>query len=204
MTEQKEQVVEQPQQKPWPLYIIIGMVFGVMVLGWSLSPKTEEGKLAWIEILGTTNHGALLNPPVEVKTGQLLDSEGNPWEALEDNTWKLLLVAPESCAQACMARLQEMHAMRLRLHRDMDRLTLGLVMPEGISAPEELAYDISVLSLGDQKLIDQLNATNVSGWQQQTMVALMNPIDMVMLAYSGNLTGSEIMEDFEHLLDLSH
>ena len=92
-------MTEQAQQKPWPLYIIIGMVFGVMVLGWSLSPKTEEGKLAWIEILGTTNHGELLNPPVEIQAGQLLDVEGKPWEVLEGNTWKLLLVAADSCAE---------------------------------------------------------------------------------------------------------
>ena len=94
--------------------------------------------------------------------------------------------------------------MRLRLHRDMDRLTLGLVMPEGVSAPAELAHDINVVILADKDLIDQLNATNVSGWQEQTMVALMNPIDVVMLAYSEESTGSEILEDFEHLLDLSH
>ncbi|MEQ9210012.1 MAG: hypothetical protein RLN96_09255, partial [Pseudomonadales bacterium] len=60
------------KNKPWPLYIIVGMVFGVIVLGYLLAPRTEEGKLAWIEILGTTNNGTLMNPPVEVLPNQIL------------------------------------------------------------------------------------------------------------------------------------
>lgn len=189
---------------PWPLYIIVGMVLGVIVLGYLLAPKTEEGKLAWIEILGTTNQGTLLNPPVEVLPGQVLGLDGQPWAAMEDNTWKMILLVQGGCGETCISRMQELHAMRIRLQRDARELTLGLLVPNAEQLPDTpIADDIHELRLGGTELLQNLQQTNVTNWNQP-VVLLMNPIDVFMLAYFPENTGVEILEDFEHLLKLAH
>jgi hypothetical protein len=192
------------KQNPWPLYIIIGMVAGVLILGYLLAPKTEEGKLAWIEILGTTNNGILLNPPVEVSPEQILGLDGQPWSAMQDSTWKMVLLVQGDCGEDCTARMQELHAMRIRLQRDASELTLGLLVSDTEYLPDvPVADDIHELQLGGTALPDMLARTNVTDWHQP-MVLLMNPIDVFMLAYSPEHTGVEILEDFEHLLKLAH
>jgi hypothetical protein len=194
----------QKTNKPWPLYIIVGMVMGVLVLGYLLAPKTEEGKLAWIEILGTTNNGTLLNPPVEVSTGQILGLDGQSWAAMDDSTWKMVLLVQGDCGESCIARMKELHAMRIRLQRDAGELTLGLLVPDAEHLPSvPIADDIHELQIGDPDLLENLDQTNVADWQQPT-VLLMNPIDVFMLAYMPENSGVEILEDFEHLLKLAH
>tara|TARA_R110002073_G_scaffold43409_3_gene120817 strand:- start:102 stop:707 length:606 start_codon:yes stop_codon:yes gene_type:complete len=194
----------QETNKPWPFYIIVGMVMGVLLLGYLLAPKTEEGKLAWIEILGTTNNGTLLNPPVEVSPGQILGLDGQPWAALDDNTWKMVLLVQGDCAETCINRMKELHAMRIRLQRDAEELTLGLLVADAEHLPSvPVADDIHELQLGSSALLENLNQTNIVDWQQPTVV-LMNPIDVIMLAYMPDNSGVEILEDFEHLLKLAH
>lgn len=190
--------------KPWPLYIIVGMVFGVLILGYLLAPRTEEGKLAWIEILGTTNNGTLLNPPVEVLPGQILGLDGQPWAAMGDNTWKMVLLVQGDCDEICINRMQELHAMRIRLQRDAGELTLGLLVPDAEHLPNTpIEDDIHELQLGGAELLQNLQQSNVTDWQQP-VVLLMNPIDVFMLAYFPENPGVEILEDFEHLLKLAH
>ncbi len=190
--------------KPWPLYVIVGMVMGVLVLGYLLAPKTEEGKLAWIEILGTTNNGTLLNPPVEVSPGQILSLDGQSWAAMDDNTWKMVLLVQDDCGETCINRMKELNAMRIRLQRDAEELTLGLLVPDAEHLPGvPVADDIHELQLGGAALLENLNQTNIVDWQQPT-VLLMNPIDVIMLAYMPENSGVEILEDFEHLLKLAH
>jgi len=192
------------KQTPWPLYIIVGMVMSVLVLGYLLAPKTEEGKLAWVEILGTTNNGILLNPPVDVLPNQILGLDGQPWIAMDDSTWKMVLLVQGDCGETCTVRMQELHAMRIRLQRDASELTLGLLVPDAENLPDiPVADDIHELLLGGTTLLENLRQTNVRHWQQP-VVLVMNPIDMFMLAYPPENPGVEILEDFEHLLKLAH
>lgn len=195
-----------PQGKPWPLYIIVGMVALVLVLGFFLSPKTEEGKIAWIEFLGTTNKGILLNPPTAVVAGQIVNGAGQPWEGLEDNTWKLLVLNPGQCEQACTERLVELHSMRVRLNRDAGRLTVGLLTWEQQSLPETVSEfsDVNLTFIGDKDFLLSLEATNMPTLKGDPVVLLMNPIDVMMMAYDQSHTGVDMLEDLEHLLDLAH
>lgn len=192
--------------KPWPLYIIIGMVAFVFITGYLFSPKTESDKLAWIERLGTTNHGTLLSAPVEVSPGQLADIEGNPWTGLDDNTWKLLVLNPGTCEQQCLDRLTELHAMRIRLNRDASRLTVGLLSDrvQNLSTEVLSFADIKQLLLTDSALLSELEQTNMPGLEQGPAVLLMNPIDIFMMAYGPADSAVEMLEDFEHLLKLAH
>lgn len=194
------------KHNPWPLYIIIGMVAFVLVSGYLLSPRTEEGKLAWINLLGTTNNGILLNPPTQVVSGQILDDQGQDWGALEDNTWKLLVLSPNGCLEACQNRLAELHAMRIRLNRDASRLTIGLLTNPHQGATKFIdGYDdINNLNIGAEGLLLKLESTNMPALSEGPVTLLMNPVDVFMMAYGSEHTGIDILADFEHLLDLAH
>jgi|GEM_PF-1260686 len=194
------------KHKPWPLITIIGMVAFVLLSGYVLSPKTEEQRLAWVTFLGTTNQGTLLNPPTEINAGQIVDSAGNPWQAMEDNTWKLLVLNEGVCADACVDRLDELHAMRIRLHRDADRLTVGLLATEPQVLPEAVVeyHDINNLHINDAALLVALEQTNMPRLAEGPVVLMINPIDVFMMSYGAENTGGQMLEDFEHLLDLAH
>ena len=197
---------DRTQTKPWPLYIIMAMVACVFIAGYILSPKTEQQKLAWIEFLGTTNKGILLNPPVAVTDGQILDKSGAVWAPMDDSTWKILVVNPGICELACVNRLTELHAMRIRMNRDANRLTIGLLTSTGQDLATELqAYeDINVTTFADTELPLILEQTNMPSLDKGPAVLLMNPIDVIMMAYAPSHTGVDILADFNHLLDLAH
>lgn len=194
------------ESKPWPLYIIFGMVAFVLISGYLLSPKTEEGKLAWVSLLGTTNRGVLLNPPIEVAESEIVNESGEPWSALKDNTWKLLVVNPGACEQVCVDRLKELHAMRIRLNRDADRLTIGLLSSQNQRLPADVAqfHDMNIMQFSNPDLLLKLKETNMPSLDAAPVVLLMNPIDIFMMAYGSEHTGSEMLEDFEYLLDMAH
>lgn len=194
------------QNKPWPLYAIIGMVAFVLIAGYLLSPKSEEAKLAWIELLGTTNQGILINPPVEVFDGQIVGNDGQNWPPIEDNTWKLLVLVSEQCNQACADRLSELHAMRIRLNRDAKRLTVGLLSTAAIKLPDQVAefHDMNLALIADPDLRLKLGETNIPPLGSDPVVLMMNPIDVFMMAYGAGHSAVEMLEDFEHLLDLAH
>ena len=194
------------QSKQWPLYLIVGMVAFVLISGYLLSPRSEESKLAWIEILGTTNKGLLINPPVEVLPGQMMGEDDQNWQPIEDNTWKLMVLVSDECKKVCLDRLKELHAMRIRLNRDAHRLTMGLLSTRSIELSEEVAnfHDMNIVKIVDAGLLRELQQTNMPSLEKGPVVLLMNPVDVFMMAYGIEKTGIDMLEDFEHLLDLSN
>ena len=193
------------QGNPWPLYLIFGMVALVLISGYLLRPKTEEGKLAWVEFLGTTNKGVLLNPPVEIMDNQIVGPDGRNGLSTGDNTWKLLVLVADRCEQPCVARLTELQAMRIRLNRDADRLAIGLLWANQTVPPGEVAEfrGMNTARFANADLLLQLKQTNMPSLATGPVVLLMNPINIVMMAYGTEHTGVEMLEDLKHLLDLA-
>ncbi len=190
---------------PWPLVLIVGTVTLVMLLGYVLSPRTEEARGAWVDRLGTTNLGILLNPPVQVASGQIVDSSGHGWSGLEDSTWKLLVFSPGGCQDACLQRVVEIKALRARLNRNAGRLSLGIITAtDGVVAVHELDQAVQELHIQDPQLLLALRSTNIPDVQSAPAVLLMTPVNVFMMAYGQGNSGSDILADLEHLLRLAH
>ncbi|MBC6429148.1 MAG: hypothetical protein GDA55_07995 [Cellvibrionales bacterium] len=203
----------------WPLYIIVGTVALTLALGQLLSPQTEEGKLRWVDWLGTTNHGRLLNPPIEVTAGQLRNADGTAWAGLQDNRWKLLVLYRDACAAACQQRLAQLQAMRIRLNTEAHRLSIGALAANTTAAPPNLdatppdlpnpdrqnpdRQKVASLQITDPDLVTALHRAGATGLDSGPLVLLMNPPGDFILAYSNSHPALEIFEDFEHLLDLA-
>ena len=195
------------QGKPWPVIIMLSMLLFVFIAGYVLSPRTEDGKLWWVDILGTTNHGILLNPVVELSDGDLLTESGVQWPAMNNSTFKLVVINRGSCEQRCQDMLHSTRQLHVRLNRDYKDVERGyLFMDASVEAATEAISewpDYSLLKLGNTRLVDGLAATDISISDESPILLLINPINIGMLVYTAEHSGSEVLEDLEHVLELA-
>jgi len=193
--------------KPWPVLIMLSMLAFVLLAGYILSPKTEDGKLRWVDILGTTNHGTLLNPVVELNVEDILTQDGRSWSAMNNATFKLLVINHGRCEESCQDMLYSTRQLHVRLNRDykdVERGFLNVDVPfeEAAKQVAELP-DYALLTLDNSRLFDGLSATNIAPLNDSPILLLINPINIGMLAYTAEHSGSEVLEDLEHLLELA-
>jgi|TARA_B110000483_G_scaffold141911_1_gene169454 hypothetical protein len=192
-------------EEPWPLIIMLGMVFSVIAAGFFLVPKTEEDKLRWLSILGTNNYGELMNPPVAL-TGKLLDTQGNTWSADEEVPWKLVLVNQGICEQTC----QELADVVARVHMRMNRLSpdikrgylqVGIQSVFGQESLEAIGYDfLHTENLDMEALLDGAGVPSLSAGP---LVFVMNPLEVFFLYYTAEHEGIGMLEDIEHVVKLA-
>ena len=190
-------------EKPWPVIVMLAMLLSVILAGLILAPRTEEAKLKWLSLLGTTNHGEFLNPPVEVN-GQLLDAQGSDWAVTAQAPWKLVLVAPAACETSCQEMADLAARVHTRLNRDAPEVVRGFVSLQGaqLDGPaSELQYER--LQLASPELVEQVRAAGVEQIGQQPVLLLLDPIDVFFMAYGSQHDGIGMLEDLEHVIELA-
>lgn len=193
-------------EKPWPLIVMLAMVGIVLLAGFLLSPKNEAQKEFWLNLLGTTNQGIILNPPVDSSVLGL-SAAGKSWAELADATWKLILVDEGNCEEACSARLQELVNMHTRLNRDGIYLQRAYINVNGggLSQAElnQLYPETQKIEVDEAQFRQAFLNTNLANFDQP-VVLMMNPIHVVQMYYTPEHATSGILADFEHLLELAH
>ena len=65
MTEQTEITAKQ-RGFQYQIWIMLIIVFGVILAGFLMVPKTEEQRLAMMARMGTTNQGEIVSPTVDM------------------------------------------------------------------------------------------------------------------------------------------
>ena len=204
----KEQPIDQTEnkgEKPWPLIIMLAMVFGVIAAGFLLVPKTEEEKLRLLSILGTNNYGELMNPPVELAS-KLLDTEGTIWSADEDVPWKLVLVNQGACEARCQDLadvVARVHTRTNKLSPDIKRgyLQVGARSVVGQESLEAIGYDF--LHTENLNMEALLGGSGVPNLSEGPLVFVMNPLEVFFLYYTADHEGSGMLEDLEHVIKLA-
>lgn len=80
---------------------------------------------------GTRNNGELIQPPQLLGDLQLRDRDGSGSLPLQnpDYRWTMLVRLPAACDEACEARLDELHRVRLSLGRHAPKLVIRLMAP---------------------------------------------------------------------------
>ena len=94
MTETTEITAKQ-RSFQYQIWLMLIIVFGVILAGFLMVPKTEEQRLAMMERLGTTNQGDIVSPTVDLSS--LLDSIPQD----EAAKWKVVVAGGEGCDQGC-------------------------------------------------------------------------------------------------------
>ena len=65
MTEQTEITAKQ-RSFQYQIWLMLIIVFGVILAGFLMVPNTEEERQAMMERMGTTNHGDIVSPTVDM------------------------------------------------------------------------------------------------------------------------------------------
>ncbi len=200
----------------WQVWLMIGMLSGVIIAGFLMFPSTEEQRNSLLSSLGTTNHGEFVLPPVSMEGLMLEDSEGNPWKLSEQKTkWRLLIAGGGECIDQCREMIyltRQVHISLGKYSRRFERLYIAL--DEKLS--EETAgylkknhpflhiYRGSAQEL--KALLESTNAPLVLSSESETSTMRAYLVDqqgLVMMSYTLENKGTEMIEDIEHLMKYS-
>jgi hypothetical protein len=200
----------------WQVWLMITMLGGVIIAGFLMFPTTEEQRNSLLSSLGTTNHGEFVLPPVSMEGLILVDTEGNPWKFAEQKTkWRLLIAGGGDCVEQCREMIyltRQVHISLGKYSRRFERLYI--VLDEKIS--EETAGYLKqnhpflhTYRGSSQELEALLDSTNApyslsSGGETGTMRAyLVDQQGLVMMSYTLESKGTDMIEDIEHLMKYS-
>lgn len=200
------QVTSKNKKLPWPPIIMLSMLAFVIGLGLILRPTSEDGKLWWVDFLGTTNHGVLLNPPVQLPEDAFRSLDGEPWTALENETFKLVVMTSGACDSDCETMLHGVRQLHVRLNRDYDDVdrgwyALGIDTSKAKEYIEkEPGYEMLI---PEYSLLSKFADTNLPPVEDGPILLMIDSLNLAMMSYDSTHTGSEILEDLEHLLELA-
>ena len=151
------------------------------------------------ESMGRSNHGALLEPIVNLGN-ELPDS---PLHIHNESSWLLLYVDSEPCADPCRSALYTIRQSRKMLGREMDRiqrvLLHGSTPPDTVFLAAEhpgliTIEDASLMGLLENKRPAELAA---GGYY------LIDPLGNLVLYFRPDIEPSDMVDDIKRLLKLS-
>ena len=148
---------------------------------------------------GRTNHGALLEPVLNV----IEAAPGSGIVALGDGYWVLIYTNSGECADDCRRALITLRQSRLMLGREMDRLKR--VFLHGESTPDTVfpaGEHVGLISLRDDGLLSLLN-NKKPGSLSAGGYFLMDPLGNLVMYFEPETDPSDMVEDLKHLMKLS-
>ena len=148
---------------------------------------------------GRTNHGALLEPLVNLGE-ELPDSSV---VALSDRGWLLLYSNGGHCEATCRAALYTLRQSRLMLGKEMDRLTR--VFLHGDTVPD------TVFLVAEHQGLITIEDGSLRGLLQNNRPAdlpaggyfLIDPLGNLVMYFRPDLDPADMVDDLKHLLRLS-
>lgn len=175
-------------------------------------------KTGWYAAAGTTNHGTLIDPPIDFDRLALRDVHQQPIPAQEfRKKWWIMYVVPDVCDSACKNSLYLMRQTHQALGPERSRVAELIIMPHPIDEqfshwlrqefPMALQTTTDATSL-NQALQPAL-ATNVepSRTGYLYLVDTMGAIFMYYPSYSDEqesiLKGRNLLKDLQRVLKLS-
>jgi hypothetical protein len=148
---------------------------------------------------GRTNHGALLEPHMNVREELLFLRESEN----QDSSWLLLYTNPAPCDEPCRAALHTLRQSRLMLGKEMDRLQRvflhGDTAPDRVFVTEEhegliTTQDSRLAGLLDNKRPAELPAGGYF---------LIDPLGNLVMYFRPDIDPADMVDDIKHLLRLS-
>ena len=188
---------ESPQPKRGRLQLaLIAAVF----LGPLLIAALLYFQGASLQPTGRTNHGALLEPHINVLT-QLSGLRSG--EHYDGTAWLLLYTNPGSCDERCRNALYTMRQSRLMLGKEMDRLRRvflhGDTAPDTVFVAEE---HLGLITIDDSSLTGLLNKKRPAELPAGGYF-LIDPLGNLVMYFRPDIDPTDMVEDIKHLLRLS-
>lgn len=183
---------------------------------------------------GSTNHGALIWPPMNIAELQAKDEQGLPleqhfaldepgarplkWDLLtadadndaSESKWVLLVTGEEVCNTVCQQALYTVRQVNIALGKEAKRVTRVLVSDQNASAlPIELSEQhprLALATTGSASLqqFSAMGAGNNKAAVERWNIWVVDPLGNVILRYEANRHGKDILKDMKRLLKLSN
>ena len=148
---------------------------------------------------GSTNHGVLLEPIMNL--GELMP--GSTALVETDGRWVLAYVNTEECDEACRNDLHRLRQIRLMLGNDMDRVIRLFLHGDAATDTVFLEDQHQGLKTTNDKGFAALLRGKRPGGVQDDGFYLIDPMSNLVMYFSPDLDPADVVEDIEHLLELS-
>ena len=202
MTEQTEITAAQ-RSFQYQIWLMLVIVFGVILAGFLMVPKTEEQRIAMMERMGTTNQGEIISPTVDMS--QLLASLPQG----EAAKWKVVAAGGEGCNQGCQDVLINSRQIHMLLGKSSGRLE-RIYLPDTASLElidlEELQAVhpyLRIQPIESSSLTELLQGTSADWDMLETRYFVVTPDYQAVLYYTQQHDGGGLLEDLKHLLKYS-
>lgn len=161
----------------------------------------------------TINKGDFLHPPQPITQLSLQTLKGDAWQLpADDPRWRLLVPIASDCDQMCQDKLYLTRQVHVRLGKDAYRVERLVVLLDDVHTEalrDWLAEEhpgVTLLRNGQADWQKMLAPTNQAG---SDILAgghyyLMDPQSYLMMSYSPDHTGGELLEDIKRMLKLSY
>ncbi len=181
--------------------LLFALGFGPMILA------TVMFYTGWLNPDGYSNQGQLITPPVAIQDLGLTGADGEPLEqrfAVEqdDRNW-LLMVTADQCNQSCEELLYLARQVNIALGKNASRVNRAALVG---SVPAELDNRWN----DEYRLMERLQQSSAnSSWPEalgsrsEPAIFLVDPLGNVMMKYTSEHTGKQMLKDLKHLLKLS-
>ncbi|MGB1868615.1 MAG: hypothetical protein ACPH4D_01380 [Porticoccaceae bacterium] len=202
MTEQTEITAKQRSMQ-YQIWLMLIIVFGVILAGFLMVPKTEEERLAMMERMGTTNQGTIVTPTVDMSSLLAsLPQSGAP-------KWKVVVAGGEGCDQGCQDVLinsRQIHMLLGKSSGRLERIYLPSSADLSIIDTEELQAVhpyLSIHPIENQSLSAVLQDSSADWDLRDTRYFVVTPDFQAILFYTQQQDGGGLLEDLKHLLKYS-
>ncbi|MEX1266967.1 MAG: hypothetical protein WEA08_08585 [Woeseia sp.] len=148
---------------------------------------------------GTSNHGALLAPIVNLRDAL----PGSEFGESIDGYWALIYRNTGACGEDCRGALYKLRQSRLMLGNEMNRVER--VFLHGTSAPDRVFLDsehggMTTLHAPDEAaLLESVRP----GDQPDGGYYLLDPLGNIVMYFPPGIVPRDMVDDVSHLLDLS-
>jgi hypothetical protein len=155
----------------------------------------------------TTNHGQLIQPPLDLAKLKLTSGNQADWQS----HWLLLYVNPRACDAQCEKALYNLRQVRTATGKDMDRVERAILSLANNPDPKqqqllstEYAGTFS-LTTNKQQLAQWLQTIPSKDATLQTGgIYIVDPLGNVMMYYPLDAPAMGMFRDLTRLLKLSH
>lgn len=160
----------------------------------------------------TVNKGDLLTPPLPIEQWQLRTLDGNPWKLDEQSTqWRLLIPGGADCDDQCQKNLYITRQVHIRLGGKAPRVErLYLLDDETLDTATARYFsdqhpELKVLRVNADAMRAALAETNLpADPSARNRYFLMDQQGFVMMGYTRQHTGNELLKDIKRMLRYSY
>lgn len=152
-----------------PLICLILAFFFPIILSWLLYYNHEHFNLK------TTNHGILINPPIDVK---------NLWQSTDSKQWQIVHVAKNACDSDCENVAYTLNQIKKALGKNSERVSF------------------KIISQSEPTVVQQTQAIGKKDFTIENKIYLVDPAGNLFMYYADTSNPMNILKDLNHVLEI--